>query len=150
MSNQLYTLSFFSRHANDNRDPMELAREIQDILTVARRSNAQSGITGAMLYNAGRFAQVLEGPLSEVEKTFDRIMLDRRHRDVTMLQFHPIDRRNFGNWSMAFAGIGPEAPHHAKTSLALADPGEIIAGQEGSDLIALLRDLIGRQELHEG
>jgi hypothetical protein len=149
MSDQLFTLAYFSRNAIDNQDVGELTREIDAILLTARRSNAQRGITGALLYSAGCFAQVLEGPLSEVESTFERIQLDPRHRGVKVLQFHPLERRSFADWSMAFAGIDPDAPERARIDAALADPGEIVAGQDGRDFITILRDLIARHELHK-
>ncbi|MCJ2078787.1 BLUF domain-containing protein [Methylobacterium sp. E-016] len=35
------------------------------------------------MFNAGAFAQVLEGPRRQVEETFERIQCDDRHGDVT-------------------------------------------------------------------
>jgi hypothetical protein len=148
MSEPLYTLAYFSRNAVDHQDIAELTREIEAILTTARRNNAQRGVTGALLYSAGCFAQVLEGPIGEVERTFEQIQLDPRHRDVRVLQFHPLAQRSFGDWSMAFAGIDPDAPERARLDAALADPGKIVAGPEGLDYVAVLRDLIARHELH--
>jgi hypothetical protein len=149
MSDQLYTLSYFSRNAIDNQDIVELNHEIEAILATARRSNAQRDITGALLYSAGCFAQVLEGPLNEVEILFERIQLDPRHRDVKVLQFHPLEKRNFAGWSMAFAGMEPELPAHARIDAVLADPNKIVAGPDGLDFIAILHDIISRHELHQ-
>jgi len=147
MPEQLYTLCYFSRNAIDPRDIHELTREIEAILKTARQSNAQRQITGALLYTAGCFAQVLEGPLSEVETTFERIQFDPRHRDIKILHFHPIEQRSFGDWSMAFAGLDPDAPECARIDEALADPGKIAAGPEGLDFITVLRSLIARNEV---
>lgn len=149
MSEPLYTLSYFSRNVIENQDVAEVTREIEAILVTARRSNAARGITGALLYSAGCFAQVLEGPLSEVEALFERIQLDPRHRDVKVLQFHPLDRRSFGDWSMAFAGLDSDSPERTKIEAALVDPGKIEAEMEGLDFIAVLRDLIMRHDIHQ-
>lgn len=148
MSEQLYTISYFSRNAIPSHDIAGLTQEISAILTTSRRNNVLRGITGALLYSAGCFAQVLEGPLSEVETTFERVQLDPRHRDVKVLQFHPLDHRSFGDWSMAFAGIDPDAPERARFDDALADSRNIIAEIEGLDVIAVLRDLMARHEIH--
>lgn len=36
---------------------------------------------------------------------FESIQCDHRHCDVTILHLHEVDRRSFGEWSMAFGGI---------------------------------------------
>lgn len=149
MSEALYTLAYFSRNSIDNQDLPALHREIEAILHTARESNRQRGITGALLYSSGCFAQVLEGPLDEVESTFERIQLDPRHRDVALIQHQPIATRSFGDWSMAFAGIDPDAPERAKIDEVLTNPDKIGAGADGLDFISVLRDLIGRHELHQ-
>jgi hypothetical protein len=149
MTDDLYSLSYFSRNAIATKGTAALSGEIEEILKTARASNAQRGVTGALLYSAGCFAQVLEGPLAEVETIFERIQLDPRHRDVRVLQFHPVERRSFAQWSMAFAGIDPDAPERAKIDAALSDPGKIDAGPEGLDLVAILHDLIARHDLHK-
>jgi hypothetical protein len=61
-------------------------------------------VTGALLYNRSCFAQVLEGPLHAIERTFERIQRDTRHTDVTVLDLAEITLREFPAWSMAFAG----------------------------------------------
>ena len=73
--------------------------------TVARSKNLRLGVTGALLFSRGQFAQVLEGSLESVETVFEAIQLDARHRDLNVLFFQPIEKRDFGDWSMAFAGL---------------------------------------------
>ena len=148
MPELLYTLSYVSRNAIDNQDVAEVAQEIEAILAIARHKNAERGITGALLYSAGCFAQVLEGPLSQVETTFERIQLDPRHRDVQVLHFHPMAERSFGDWSMAFAGMKSDASENAKIDAAPANPESIVARPDALDFIAVLRDLIARHEMH--
>ena len=77
---------------------------IKDILCSSRANNARVGVTGALMFNAGCFAQVLEGPQQAVEETFERIQQDERHGDVSLLHFGPAETRAFENWSMGYVG----------------------------------------------
>ena len=103
MTDAIHRLVYYSRNRIVGT-PEELAFAIQDILNASRRNNPRSGVTGALMFNAGCFAQVLEGPYSNVEHTFERIQQDVRHGNVSILSFSPVACRNFGNWSMSFAG----------------------------------------------
>lgn len=52
-----------------------------DILASSRRRNAGLGVTGVLLYQAGTFVQLLEGPPEAVRHLYqDRIQADSRHR----------------------------------------------------------------------
>ncbi|PZN94802.1 MAG: diguanylate cyclase [Alphaproteobacteria bacterium] len=98
----LYTLAYFSRSATPLRRNSLAA--IDDILHISRTNNGKLGITGALLFGEGYFAQVLEGPLPAVEIIFEKIGLDTRHRDITILYNRPLLRRDFSGWSMACVG----------------------------------------------
>lgn len=144
MESELHTLAYFSRNALGQEGvPTD---EIERILHVARRNNLDQGITGALLYSDGCFAQVLEGPLSAVEAIFEKIELDARHRDVKILYFKPLDKRSFGEWSMAFAGSVDAAALPLNINDVLDSPDKIEAAQAGQTLIAVLNDLIGKHE----
>ena len=117
--------------------------EVARILDVSRRNNAREQLTGALLYSAGVFAQVLEGPLSAVERTFERIQCDPRHSDVVVLHLLRSDHREFADWSMAYAGKLAESDEAAR---ALSDA-QRRPGAEGAELVlATLRDLVSREE----
>jgi len=103
MEPKLYTIVYCSRnliHGNE----AEVNRELQLILASSRKNNPRKNVTGALLYNGGSFAQVLEGPLEAIGQTFEIIQRDQRHSEVTVVQSGPIPERQFGEWSMAFAG----------------------------------------------
>jgi len=80
------------------------------ILTTARAHNSANGITGALCQGQGLFLQVLEGERSAVNRLYGRIMLDRRHQDVELLQFEEITERRFGQWSMAHVDLSSLDP----------------------------------------
>jgi hypothetical protein len=138
MELELHSLAYVSR----NLIPTEggaLEAEITRILGRARDNNRQLGVTGALLYSGGCFAQVLEGPVAAIEIVFEQIQCDPRHTDVTVLHFKPAEGRNFSNWSMAFAGL----PDTERPPLDVEAPAGTAAGQ---DLVTVLRDLIHRRD----
>lgn len=96
---------------------------VKDILAVSRTNNARVGVTGALMFNSGCFAQVLEGPSLAIEETFERIQQDERHGDVSLLAFDPVQARAFDTWSMGYVGS-------SQTGLALFSA---IAGESGFD-----------------
>ncbi len=81
-----------------------IADQIHTILAASQANNARVDVTGALMFNSGCFAQVLEGPQASVEATFERIQQDSRHSDVSLLDFSKTTQRYFPNWSMAFVG----------------------------------------------
>ena len=72
------------------------------ILAAAQRNNRARDITGLLMFNGKRFLQVLEGPSNAVEETFARIQCDPRHRAHVVLSRKTVEKREFGDWSMAF------------------------------------------------
>jgi hypothetical protein len=107
MTEKLYRLVYYSRNLIPGH-PAEIAAEIESILASARRNNAPRGITGALIFNSGVFAQTLEGPREALERTFERIQCDTRHANVQVLAFEETPRRRFPSWSMGFVGHSAE------------------------------------------
>lgn len=98
----LFALSYVSRAVEP--DSGSLHRVAREIAEHAGARNGSVCLTGALCLGDGCFAQVLEGPGPAVLDTFDRILLDPRHRDVRLLEFVPIASRRFAGRSMAFSG----------------------------------------------
>ena len=76
---------------------------LSNILRIARRKNAELGITGVMSYRKGHYIQVLEGDDSAVDQLYSTIKLDSRHEQITLLFEFPITDRAFSGWSMKLA-----------------------------------------------
>lgn len=108
MSDALYRLVYISRNAIDGSGET-LRAEIEQILVASRRNNGAAAISGALMFNAGGFAQVLEGPRRAIETTFERIQCDTRHRHVVVLDFTALERRLFARWTMAYVGTDTRA-----------------------------------------
>lgn len=76
--------------------------EVNEILKVARAHNAAFKLTGALAFNNRRFLQCIEGPSEDVNALYARIIIDRRHFDVTLLSYETISMREFTRWSMGY------------------------------------------------
>ena len=135
MTEAVHQLIYCSRMAEASPD------EIARILAVSRANNARDGLSGALLHRDGLYAQVLEGPLAMVERTFERIQCDARHDDVVVLQFGQVDQRAFSDWLMADAGAALAPGAAALPADLLSKP----AGNAADEVAAILRDLVGRE-----
>jgi hypothetical protein len=107
MTSGLHRLVYYSRNRITGT-PAEVAAEVDAILASAQRNNSLIDVTGALIFNAGIFAQVLEGARRDIEVTFERIQRDERHGDVQVLAFEEVESRGFPSWSMAFVGRSRE------------------------------------------
>lgn len=138
----LHRLVYYSR--NRMADTEQLPAAIEQILAASRRNNSAVGVTGALMFNAGCFAQVLEGELEVVEATFERIQQDERHGDVSLLAFEPVESRAFGNWSMSFVGASKQqADSYAGVARGSGFDMSVIDGEK---LFNLLRQLALEEE----
>ena len=100
MSEDLYRVVYTSRASR----PMTRG-ELDDMLQGSRRRNVENGITGLMLYEAGNFIQVIEGPRKLVDDLYDKIAQDPRHRAVERISAGPVESRDFESWSMGFSDL---------------------------------------------
>ncbi|ALN75669.1 BLUF domain-containing protein [Aureimonas sp. AU20] len=143
MNQGLHRLVYYSRnHLSD--DSTSFTANVADILAKSRTNNTRDQITGALLFNAGCFAQVLEGPLENVEAAFERIQQDDRHGDVSLLALDPIESRSFPNWAMGF--VGTSATDAARFAGIGASSGFDPSYLSGDQIHTLLRDLTIEEE----
>lgn len=87
---------YISRRINPDDD-----QELQDILDKSRENNAVSHITGLLLVSGEYFLQVLEGRITCVSQTLEKVYRDPRHTDVRLVLFHEVSSLLFAKWSMA-------------------------------------------------
>ena len=81
--------------------------ELTELLDQSKKRNTDLGITGILLYADCTFIQALEGDKYAVEKVFESIKKDGRHKNVIELISGEQEKPTFPNWAMAFAT--PEA-----------------------------------------
>lgn len=139
MQTNLFRLVYCSRNRIAGTNT-EVVAELQSILASARKNNPSLDLTGALLYNTGNFAQVLEGPLASIERIFEVIQRDPRHSEVTVIHTGPASQRDFPDWSMAFAG----ANHPGQLPLATAVFESVFAHTAGAgeQMLHTLKDLV--------
>lgn len=92
--------------------PGEEQTQIDAIIAVARRRNAELRVTGTLVATHDHFAQALEGPAKAICALMASITLDARHTDVTILRQGEIARRAFPAWSMAYSGPSSYIARH--------------------------------------
>lgn len=138
MTEQVYKLLYCSRN-HIGGTPEQQRSEVERILASSRRNNVRQGLTGALLFNGDWFAQVLEGSLQAVEAAFERIQRDDRHSDVTLLESGYVAGRDFGEWSMAYAGADEDRSWMEEFQFDKAMENPSAAALE---VQALLRDLL--------
>lgn len=142
-SQDLHRLVYYSRNRLTGA-PEQTADEIRAILAASQANNARVGVTGALMFNAGCFAQVLEGPQAAIETTFERIQQDERHGDVFLLAFEPSESRAFDTWSMGF--VGASVDDAARYGPIAGDSGYDPARMTGEELFRTLRSLALEEE----
>ena len=144
MEPMLFRILYCSRNLTQTLGDRQ-SGDLDQILVKARRNNQQRSVTGALVYSAGFFAQVLEGPRTEIESTFERIQRDHRHGDVTVLESGSIPFRDFPAWSMAH--VEPVSPAQADiTETTLHDALDQPSTTSGQSVLELLRSLVIQED----
>lgn len=106
-------------------------RDIDRILMTSRLYNEMTGITGLLVYHEKRFLQVLEGPIGELDKVYDRIRRDWRHKHCRLLLKETIIARAFDQWEMAYRNHDDLIAHQR---LQLIDIKELVNSLSNEDL----------------
>lgn len=116
------------------------AAVIEAILEESRAHNIPQGITGMLCYGDEIFIQVLEGSRKNVSEVYNRIVRDRRHKEIQLLIFEEIAERHFAQWTMGQVSLA-----RVNTSLLLKyseSPAIDPFALSGRATLALLDELI--------
>ncbi|MCJ2034317.1 BLUF domain-containing protein [Methylobacterium sp. J-068] len=92
----LIHLIYFSR-LNLAADAPSRTRQIGEITRQAQKKNEFSVITSFLIIDQNFAAQIIEGERASVSDTFGRISNDPRHRDVQIVEWREILKREFVN-----------------------------------------------------
>ena len=141
----LVRLAYVSRSTCDLSE-LDLRTQVTSILAVSRRNNGRDGVSGALLFNHGHFAQVLEGPSAAVEATFERIQHDDRHADVNLIECRAVTGRVFAGWAMAHVGADEPGRAGGLDLEGLASVADWTGG--GVDVVSMLANLLRYEERH--
>ena len=75
-------------------------QRLRDILGSAQKHNGQNNVTGFLVFDGTTFLQILEGERKDVIETYDRIKVDKRHKDIHLLEMTDVAQRQFADWHM--------------------------------------------------
>lgn len=78
---------------------------ISNIVDYSANRNSLRKVTSTLLTNRKFFAQIIEGPASEVNLLYKSILHDERHHSVTLLQHTVTNIRLFPRWSMTLLEV---------------------------------------------
>ena len=81
---------------------MTASMDFMNILEVSRARNERDGITGVLLICNNSVVQCLEGSREAVNKTYARIVQDKRHQNPLLLDYRMLSTRLFSKWSMGY------------------------------------------------
>lgn len=79
--------------------------DLLQILNKSHVNNERENITGILLYKDGSIMQVLEGEAADVQRRYEIISKDPRHKDVILIGEEEVTERQFGDWSMGFRDL---------------------------------------------
>jgi hypothetical protein len=91
----LYQIFYVSRS-------LASAGEVHDIVHSSRELNARRQVTGSLVFTGSHFAQLIEGPAKTLAETMVAIAADTRHENVRTLVKGRLEKRRYGNTSMAY------------------------------------------------
>lgn len=134
---QLISLLYVSESALSSTTERQ---SVDDIVATANRRNPAMNVTGALLFTGSHFAQILEGEKEIVEVLLSEIAADSRHRNIRVVDQHPLHHRKFLEWSMAYFGPSIFISRHVNSLL--QSPVQTSNQGEGEWLSALLREFI--------
>jgi len=121
---------------------MTVSTDFMDILEVSRTRNERDGITGVLLFCNNNVVQCLEGSREAVNKTYARIVKDKRHQNPLLVDYRVISTRLFPTWSMGYV---PESsvtkPTLLKYSLSQNFEPRLLSGES---CLGMLAELTGK------
>ena len=78
---------------------------LKDILNKAVSNNRRDGLTGLLCYGVPHFLQVIEGPRAAVSRLLGSLYRDSRHEQVEVIEFAPVEQREFSRWEMKLVSL---------------------------------------------
>jgi hypothetical protein len=77
-------------------------KDIEQILKSERKYNTKNNVTVMLCFNRKYFLQCLEGSRTKINQTYHKILNDKRHHNIIILDYKEISSREFSGWSMGY------------------------------------------------
>ncbi len=81
------------------------AMVVDGIVLPSIRRNRELNVSGCLWVGPDCFVQLLEGPADAVDSLYERIEVDPRHSDVTLLVRQPIPQRRYKRFGMRLIDV---------------------------------------------
>jgi hypothetical protein len=138
---QLYRLLYYSEAADN--------LTLQDVKSIAEKAsikNASLLISGGLLYCESKFLQILEGGIRPVNKLFETILQDRRHKNVNLIHFSRVSKREFEGWDMSLVFFPTSRDFYPEYIKYSGDDSFDPLSLDGDICVQFLRGLLERQK----
>jgi len=138
---QLYRLVYYSEAADN--------LTIQDVKSISAKAsikNASLLISGGLLYCESKFLQVLEGGIRPVNKLFETILQDTRHKNVNLIHFSRVNKREFEGWDMSLVFFPTSRDFYPEYIKYSGDDSFDPLSLDGDVCVAFLRGLLERHK----
>lgn len=138
---QLYRLVYYSEAADN--------LTIQDVKSISAKAsikNASLLISGGLLYCESKFLQVLEGGIRPVNKLFETILQDTRHKNVNLIHFSRVQKREFDGWDMSLVFFPTSRDFYPEYIKYSGDDSFDPLSLDGDVCVAFLRGLLERHK----
>ncbi len=76
--------------------------EVNKIVIVGRQNNAALNVTGTLCFENNYFLGCLEGSRENINYVFNKIVLDKRHNEIHLLELREISHRYFEQYLTTF------------------------------------------------
>lgn len=87
----------------------DIVRDLDRIRSAAHRHNPADGISGALLFDRGRFIQAVEGPPAAIESLLGRVRSDACAGEMDVLFDCATRARSLQDWTLRVSHLG-ESP----------------------------------------
>lgn len=107
------------------------------ILKASRAYNVKNDISGILLYRNNTFIQLLEGPKDKIECLYNKILLDKRHKNCFVILEQESKKRSYPNWSMGFEDLSDDRVYN---QLGFIDFFNTSQAKEDSEVLNLINN----------
>jgi len=101
LSTQQCVRIIYTSHAVDGFSADELSALGRKCI----QNNRRCGLNGVLLFSSGFFIQCIEGDKQTVATLYEKIKVDPRHTELSLVLEEPIQTRLFEQWSMGLLNL---------------------------------------------
>lgn len=94
--------STFLNVGNSQNEMASIEPDVANILSKSRTNNFKTGLVGVLFFGDGCFFECLEGEESEIDKLYQILSNDSRHKDLKILAKKNISHLSFKKWLMKY------------------------------------------------